>query len=149
MKYSAIAHPAYGAMYCRAAGSAAVAATMIVCSMAPRERSASTMPATIDAFCPMATYTQITSLPFWLMIASMARDSLPVPRSPMRSSRWPLPMGTMASMAFTPVCSGSRTDCLSRMPGALNSTGLVRTEVMGPLSSMGMPSGLTTLPTSS
>ncbi len=55
MKYSAMAHPAYGAMYCSAAGSAAVAATTMVCSMAPRERSASTMPATMDAFWPTAT----------------------------------------------------------------------------------------------
>jgi len=149
MKYSAMAHPAYGAMYWRAAGSAAVAATTMVCSIAPRARSASTMPATMDAFWPTATYTQITPVSFWLMMASIARDSLPVPRSPISSSRCPLPMGTMASMALTPVCRGSFTDWRSLMPGALNSTGRVRSAFTSPLSSMGIPSGFTTRPMSS
>jgi hypothetical protein len=34
---------------------------------------------------------------------------LPVLRSPMISSRWPRPMGIIASMALMPVCSGSVT----------------------------------------
>jgi len=45
-------------------------------------------------------------MPFWLMIASMALAVLPVPRSPMISSRWPRPMGIMESTAFSPVISG-------------------------------------------
>ena len=39
----------------------------------------------------------------------MATVVLPVLRSPMISSRWPRPMGVMASMALMPVCSGSLT----------------------------------------
>ena len=60
-----------------------------------------------------------------------------------------MPMGTMASMAFTPVCSGSLTGWRSRMPGALNSTGRRLPLLTSPLSSTGTPSGLTTLPISS
>ena len=36
---------------------------------------------------------QIDVVPFWLMMVSMATTVLPVPRSPMISSLWPLPMG--------------------------------------------------------
>ena len=46
------------------------------------------------------------------MIASIATAVLPVWRSPMISSRWPRPIGTIASIAFRPVCSGS----LHRLP---------------------------------
>ena len=52
------------------------------------------------------------------MIVSMAIDVLPVLRSPMISSRWPRPMGVMASMTLMPVCSGSLTGWRSTMPGA-------------------------------
>jgi hypothetical protein len=48
----------------------------------------------------MATYTQIRSWPFWLMIVSIAVAVLPVWRSPRISSRWPRPMGIMESMAL-------------------------------------------------
>ena len=41
------------------------------------------------------------------MIASMPMAVLPVLRSPMISSRWPRPIGVIASMALMPVCSGS------------------------------------------
>jgi len=37
---------------------------------------------------------------FWLMIVSIAIAVLPVWRSPMISSRWPRPTGTMASTAL-------------------------------------------------
>ena len=37
----------------------------------------------------------------------MATVVLPVLRSPMISSRWPRPIGVMASMALMPVCRGS------------------------------------------
>ena len=43
------------------------------------------------------------------MIVSMQMAVLPVLRSPMISSRWPRPMGVMASMALMPVCSGCLT----------------------------------------
>ena len=54
---------------------------------------------------------QMTSPPFWLMMVSSAMAVLPVWRSPMISSRWPRPIGIMASMALMPVCSG----CLHRL----------------------------------
>ena len=87
MKYSAIAQPEYGAMYCIGAGSEALAVTTIVYSIAPAARSFSTTDATVDAFCPIATYTQITPCPFWFRIVSSAIAVLPVERSPMMSSR--------------------------------------------------------------
>jgi hypothetical protein len=40
------------------------------------------------------------------MIASIATAVLPVWRSPMISSRWPRPIGTMESIDFRPVCTG-------------------------------------------
>jgi hypothetical protein len=43
------------------------------------------------------------------MIASIATAVLPVLRSPMISSRWPRPIGIIASIALMPVCSGSVT----------------------------------------
>ena len=64
----------------------------------------------VEAFCPIATYTQMRSLPFWLMIVSTATAVLPVWRSPMISSRWPRPIGTIESIAFSPVCTGCDTD---------------------------------------
>ncbi len=42
-----------------------------------------------------------------LMIVSIAIAVLPVWRSPMISSRWPRPIGIIASIAFRPVCIGS------------------------------------------
>ena len=44
------------------------------------------------------------------MIVSTATAVLPVWRSPMISSRWPRPIGTIASIAFRPVCTGCDTD---------------------------------------
>ena len=64
---------------------------------------------------------QMTSWPRWLMIASTATAVLPVWRSPMISSRWPRPIGTIASMALSPVCSGSFTGLRSTTPGASRS----------------------------
>ncbi len=75
----------------------------MVYSIAPYSSSVSTTPATVEAFWPMATYTQMTSLPFWLMIVSIATAVLPVWRSPMISSRWPRPTGIIESMAMMPV----------------------------------------------
>ncbi len=81
------------------------------------------------------------------MIASIATAVLPVWRSPMISSRWPRPMGTMPSMALRPVCSGSlhrlavddaRRDALDRQQTCV--------VAIGPLPSIGWPSALTTRP---
>ena len=66
---------------------------------------------------------QSMSVSRWLTMASMAMAVLPVLRSPMMSSRWPRPMGTIASMARRPVWTGSHTGWRSMMPGALNSMG--------------------------
>ena len=41
------------------------------------------------------------------MIVSTPIAVLPVPRSPMISSRWPRPIGIIESIALRPVCSGS------------------------------------------
>ena len=68
----------------------------------------------------------MTPLSRWLMIVSRAMTVLPVLRSPMMSSRWPRPIGVMASMALMPVCSGTSTGCRPATPGAIDSTGRLR-----------------------
>ena len=88
----------------------------------------------------------MTLSPFWLMIVSRAMAVLPVLRSPMISSRWPRPIGVMASMALMPVCSGSSTGWRPATPGAVDSTGRVWSVTIGPLPSSGLPSGSTTRP---
>ena len=93
-----------------AAESEAAAATTIVYSSAPCSSSLRTTLAIVEAFWPIATYTQKMPLPFWLMMASTATAVLPVWRSPMISSRCPRPIGTMASIDFRPVCTGWLTD---------------------------------------
>ena len=79
----------------------------------------------------------------------MATVVLPVLRSPMISSRWPRPMGVMASMALMPVCSGSLDGltpddarCLDLQCGGSASV------TIGPLPSMGSPRAFTTRPSS-
>ena len=52
------------------------------------------------------------------MIVSTPIAVLPVPRSPMISSRWPRPIGIMASIDLIPVWSGSFTERRSTTPGA-------------------------------
>src|SRR5580765_593922 len=89
---------------------------------------------------------QITFWPRWLMIVSTATAVLPVWRSPMMSSRWPRPMGTMPSIAFRPVCSGSFTGLRSTTPGASRSIGMNCFEAIGPLPSIAWPSAFTTRP---
>ncbi len=90
---------------------------------------------------------QMTSWPFWLRIVSIAMAVLPVWRSPMMSSRWPRPIGTIESMAFRPVCSGSFTPLRSTTPGAMRSMGANCFVRMAPLPSTGWPSEFTTRPT--
>ena len=55
MKYSLMAAPAKGAMYCIDADADAGAETMVVYSMAPYFVSFARMSATVESFCPMAT----------------------------------------------------------------------------------------------
>ena len=59
----------------------------------------------------------------WLIIVSTPIVVLPVERSPMMSSRWPRPIGIIASIAMMPVCTGWLTDLRRMMPGAIFSTG--------------------------
>ena len=89
------------------------------------------------------------SWPFWLMIESIATAVLPVWRSPMISSRWPRPIGTIESIAFRPVCTGCDTDWRAITPGATFSMTSVIFALIGPLPSIGWPSALTTRPISS
>ena len=91
---------------------------------------------------------QTRPLPFWLMIVSIAIAVLPVWRSPMISSRWPRPIGISASMALTPVWTGVSTDLRTMTPGAMRSTGRLAVAAIGPLPSIGRPSGSTTRPSS-
>src|SRR4030095_15768081 len=53
------------------------------------------------------------------MIASTATAVLPVCRSPMMSSRWPRPIGIIASIALMPVWSGSFTGWRGAAPRRL------------------------------
>ena len=80
------------------------------------------------------------------MIVSTAMAVLPVPRSPMISSRWPRPIGIMASMALMPVWSGSFTGWRTMMPGATISTWRVVVAWIVPRPSTGRPSASTTRP---
>ena len=65
------------------------------------------------------------------------------------SSRWPRPIGIIASMALVPVASGTDTDLRSMTPAACLSIGMSVVFLNGPLPSMGSPSALTTRPRSS
>ena len=83
------------------------------------------------------------------MIVSIATAVLPMPRSPMISSRCPRPIGIIESIALMPVCSGSFTGWRTMMPGAGDSTLRVVVALMSPMPSIGRPSASTTRPTSS
>src|SRR3954462_9242080 len=145
-KCSAIAQPAYGAMNLIGAASSAGAATMIVESSAPASSSVLARPTTVDMRWPMATYTDTIPESLLLMIVSTAIAVLPVWRSPMISSRWPRPIGIIASIAFRPVCIGSLTGWRWTTPGALNSAGRNSSVAISPLPSSGAPSGETMRP---
>ena len=88
----------------------------------------------------------LTPVPFWLMIVSIATAVLPVWRSPMISSRWPRPIGTIESMALRPVCTGWPTLLRQITPGATRSIGERLLALIGPLPSSGLPSASTTRP---
>src|SRR5215213_1343206 len=87
-----------------------------------------------------------TSSPRWLRMVSTATLVLPVLRSPMMSSRWPRPIGIMASMALMPVWSGSWTGLRPVMPGAWTSRRRGSAPTISPRPSRGSPRGLTTRP---
>ena len=57
-------------------------------------------------------------------------------------------MGTMASIDFSPVCTGWLTDCRSITPGAIFSIGERVSRSSAPPPSIGSPSELTTRPSS-
>ena len=81
------------------------------------------------------------------MIVSMQIVVLPVERSPMISSRWPRPIGIIASMAMMPVCTGwlDRAPPHDARARAFRRDRLVSLAI-GPLPSSGSPSVLTTRP---
>lgn len=76
----------------------------------------------------------------------MATAVFPVYLSPIISSLYPLPTGTSASTALSPVCIGSWTDFLGIIPGALTSTFLLYLVLIGPSPSIGLPRASKTLP---
>src|SRR5215204_3694743 len=90
----------------------------------------------------------MTSESLLLMIVSIAIAVLPVWRSPMISSRWPRPIGIIASIALMPVWRGSLTGWRWTTPGALTSAGRVSVRSMSPLPSSGRPSGSMMRPSS-
>ncbi len=83
------------------------------------------------------------------MMVSTATAVLPVWRSPMISSRWPRPIGTIESIALSPVCTGCATDWRQITPGATFSITSVSFASIGPLPSIGSPSAFTTRPINS
>ena len=121
---------------------------MIVLSSAPYSASVSAIWTTVDMRWPIATYTDTRPLSRLLMIVSIAIAVLPVWRSPMISSRWPRPIGIIASIAFRPVWTGSRTGWRWTTPGALNSAGRRSVVLTSPFPSSGRPSGSTIRPSS-
>ena len=148
----------YGAKNWSGAASEAVAATIVVYSMAPASSNVFSICLTVDLFCPIATYTQynfcFSSLDslifFWFIIASIATAVFPVCLSPIINSRCPRPIGTRLSIDFKPVCIGSLTDFLGIIPGALTSTLLLFIPLSKlPFPSIGFPKPSTTLPNSS
>ena len=98
--------------------------------------------------CPIATYTDTRPESRLLMIVSIAIAVFPVWRSPMISSRWPRPIGIIASIAFRPVCTGTVTGWRWTTPGALNSAGRFSVVSIAPFPSSGWPSGSTIRPSS-
>ena len=80
------------------------------------------------------------------MMASKAMAVLPVPRSPMISSRCPRPMGVRASTILRPVCIGSWTFLRSMIPGALISMRRISSATMAGPPSRGFPKASTTRP---
>ena len=77
---------------------------------------------------------------------SIAIAVFPVCLSPIISSRWPLPIGVIASIALIPVSKGEFTLSLVITPGATTSIGLLLVYSIGPRPSIGWPNASTTRP---
>src|SRR3990170_3147604 len=114
-------------MYWNGVGSEAEAFTTTVYSSAPFSRRVSTTSATVEAFCPIATYTHRT----WRLGSPLAQ-----------LSRW----AVIASIAAMPVCSGSFTGWRWTTVAAWISRSRVSSAGIGPLPSSGRPSASTTRP---
>src|SRR3972149_1542711 len=84
---------------------------------------------------------QIRPPPSWPPTVSRQIAVFPVKRSPMISSRWPRPIGIMASTALIPVCTGLFTLWRITTLGAMRSTGRALSDLMGPLPSSGWAPG--------
>src|SRR5271165_2088238 len=80
------------------------------------------------------------------MMVSTAIAVLPVPRSPIISSRWPRPSGIMASTTRSPVARGRVTKARSTIAGAGCSTAANVSIARGAPPSSGAPSASTTRP---
>ena len=65
----------------------------------------------------------LKALFYSLLVVSIAIAVFPVWRSPIISSRWPRPIGIMASIALIPVCTGWVTGSRVITPGAIFSIG--------------------------
>ena len=83
------------------------------------------------------------------MMASIAIAVLPVCRSPIISSRCPLPIGVIASIAVIPVSKGVLTLLRVITPGAILSIGRFFLVLISPSPSIGCPNALTTRPNNS
>ncbi len=78
----------------------------------------------------------------WLMMVSTTMAVLPVCRSPMMSSRWPRPIGVIASMDLMPVWRGSFTGWRGTTDGACTSRGRVVSGDDGTLAVQGPAEGV-------
>jgi len=83
------------------------------------------------------------------MIVSIAIVVLPVCLSQIINSLCPLPIGTIVSIALTPVASGTFTDFLVITPGATSSIGKTVFVEISHFPSIGVPRLSTTLPRNS
>ena len=93
-----MAQPLYGAIYCIAAESEAVAATITVEFRHCLFSNNLAILTTDDLFWPIATYILIVSKFDWFKILSTAIDVLPVLVSPIINSLCPCPIGTKLSI---------------------------------------------------
>jgi hypothetical protein len=85
----------------------------MILGLSPQKKEAKTE----EAFWPTKTRTALTSLENWFREVSRDMEDLPVWRSPIISSRWPIPTGTTESMQSMPEKRGSKMLVLETMPG--------------------------------
>ena len=123
---SAMAQPAKGARYCRPGSAPASATNTVVCPSAPCASSRATVSAASARRRPISTSTQRTPWLRCARIASSAIALLPVPSSPVSSSRCPRPIGSSVSITVLPVYSGRLTASRSTIAGERASSGCCR-----------------------